>query len=112
MRNLSITLALVLGSLMTQAQTVTVGVAVVTINVNQGYVPPTTYNYTPSYSDTYTPYQAALDAKERVREAKLARQAEAIWKDKVSRNIVVPSLNSFTLMYIRDHSPKLNLFGY
>jgi len=112
MRNLLIASALVLGSLMTQAQTT---VTVVTINVNNGYYTPPTY--TPNYTvrSSQTPLQVELEAKNRIRRAELARQAEAIWNEKIMSGEVDPNnairtLTTFTLRYINEHTPKSNLF--
>ncbi len=116
MRNLLIASALVLGSLMTQAQT-TVSVTTVTINVNHGYYTPPTY--TPNYTvrSSQTPLQVELEAKNRIRRAELARQAEAIWNEKIMSGEVDPNnairtLTTFTLRYINEHTPKSNLFNY
>jgi len=110
MRNLLIASALVLGSLMTQAQT-SVTVTSVTINVNHNsYTPPT---YTPPTRVRYSSYQAKLAHEKNVKEAQMARQAEIEYKEDVKNGLVVPRLDYYILLYIQKHTPKLfNLYDY
>jgi len=112
MKNLLIASALVLGSLMTQAQTM----VSVTINVNHGYYTPPTYTHSYRVRSSKTPLQIELERKNEVRIAELSRQAEAIWYEKVRSGEVDPynaikTLTTFTLRYINEHTPKQNLFN-